>query len=150
MICISEVADVHLQKEENGADAGPCPSPIRLLSSFRLPSSDLICPQSLCLRGLIAGLPRVTGLEGVTRAIYTQLHWLLGPCEDHSGVSAGGFPVASQYLEAVVTLWARPNSSHLSPCLGFQILWAALGLLWGWGWSHISLAMYCVVYNLIY
>ena len=52
MICISEVADVHLQKEKNGADAGRCLSLVRLFSSFRLPSSDLICPQSLCLRGL--------------------------------------------------------------------------------------------------
>ena len=59
-------------------------------------------------------------------------------------------PVASPYLEAVVTLWTRPNSPHLFPRLGFQILWARLGLLFGWGWSPVSLAIYCVVYNLMY
>lgn len=81
---------MHLQKEKNGAAAGSSPSPIRLLSSFRLPSSDLICPQSLCPRGLVAGLLTVTGLEGVTTPICKQLSSLLGPYEDHSSVSAGG------------------------------------------------------------
>ena len=95
---------MRLQKEKRGAAAGPCPSPIRLLSTFRLPSSELACPQALCLRGLVAELPVVTSLEGVTLPICEQLFWLLGPCEDHSGVSAGGLPVASPYLEAVVTL----------------------------------------------
>ena len=90
-------------KKRNGAAAGPCPSLVRLLSSCRLPFAGQIRPRGLCLRGLVAGLPMVTSLEGVTKLVCKQLHWLLGNSGDHSGASSGGLLIASVYLEAAVT-----------------------------------------------
>lgn len=92
------------KKRENGAAVGPCPSLVRLLSSFRLPFSEQIRPRGLCLRGLVAGLPMVTSLEDVTKLVCKQLRWLLGNSGDHSGASSGGLLIASLYLKQLLPL----------------------------------------------
>lgn len=56
---------------------GGCLSLIRLLSLCRLPFSEQICPHGFCLRGLVAGLQTVFGVESSSKVVCEYLHWLL-------------------------------------------------------------------------